>query len=203
MRITRCDHDRLTIVDFPWGIGAVCFPCAAIMLAFAVNGIVRHVPTGDIIGCAIATVMCFCGGVVFTKRSEFDFDFATQRLTWRRRGLFKNTRGVVPLDQIKSATVESHSDGDGDLTYRVVLHTHAGPIPLTDIYDGNRNTADQVRTAINQALHLTLDANQQIETDILELALAGRKIDAITMARKRYGYDLTQAKRFVEELRST
>ena len=55
-------------------------------------------------------------------------------------------------------------------------------------------------TRIVESLQLKLDQNQQIETDILELALAGRKIDAIAMARQRYGYDLTKAKQFVEEL---
>jgi hypothetical protein len=143
--------------------------------------------------------MFFFGGAVFTKRSEFNFDFVQKNLTWRRRGLFTNTGGIVPLEQITRAAVESHQD-DSVTTYRVVLKTAHGSVPLTDSYSSNRETADRIRTAINDALKLTSTPSEQIETDILDLALAGRKIDAIALARQRYGYDLTQAKQFVEGL---
>jgi hypothetical protein len=199
MRITRADNRRLTVVDFPWLIGVVAFPCAAVMLGVAIAAIVKDRGPSQIAGPIIGALMFFAGGAVFTKRSEFDFDLVAKTLTWRRRGVFTNIGGVLPLDQIRSATVESES-GDGGLTYRVALHTQAGTIPLAESYDGNRAPADRVRAAINDALHLNLDAHQQIETDILELALAGRKIDAIAMARQRYGYDLKQAKDFVEGL---
>ena len=201
MRITRSDHRNLVIVDFPYLIGVIAFPCAALMLCLAVQAIAKHGPAGDIVGTIIGALMFFCGGAVFTKRSEFDFDFVSRKLTWRRRGLFTNIGGVLPLDQITGATVQSIDDHDGGMTYRVALHTTSGrPIPLTQAYDGNRDIADRVRTAINDALKVTLDANQQIENDILELALTGRKIDAIALARTRYGYDLTKAREFVEGL---
>lgn len=200
MRITRSDHRNLVIVDFPYLIGVIAFPCAAFMASIAVQAIARHSHTGDIVGPILGALLFFGGGAVFTKRSEFDFDFVSRKLTWRRRGLFTNAGGVVPLDQIKSATVESTSDSDSGMTYRVALRTTSGPIPLTESYDGNREIADRVRTVINEALKVTLDQSEQIENDILELALAGRKIDAIALARTRYGYDLTKAKQFVEEL---
>jgi hypothetical protein len=75
-------------------------------------------------------------------------------------------------------------------------------IPLTETHSGNGLRAEKVRSVINQALEVKLGPNQQMENDILELALAGRKIDAIALAQARYGYNLTQAKKFVEGLTS-
>jgi hypothetical protein len=203
MRITRSDPRNLVIADFPYLIGVIAFPAAVFMVGSAIVMLARGQHTGDIVGAAIGALLFFFGGAVFTKRSTFDFDLAARTLTWRRRGIFTNIGGVVALDQIRCATVQSCNSGDGDLTYRVALLTQsAGEIALTDSYDGNRELADRVRTAINDALEINLDVNEQIETDILELARAGRKIDAIALTRKRYGYDLTQAKQFVDDLTS-
>jgi hypothetical protein len=199
MRITHSDPQRLTIVDFPYVIGLIAWPCAAFMAGIAIVAALNKRHPREIVGPIAAALMFFFGGAVFTKRSEFNFDFVQKNLTWRRRGLFTNTGGIVPLEQITRAAVESHQD-DSVTTYRVVLKTAHGSVPLTDSYASNRDTADRIRTAINDALKLTLDTNEQIETDILDLALAGRKIDAIALARQRYGYDLTQAKQFVEGL---
>jgi len=58
--------------------------------------------------------------------------------------------------------------------------------------------AEWIRTAINSVLNPA--PAKEMENDIQELALAGRKIDAIHLARIRYGYDLAQAKSFVEGL---
>jgi hypothetical protein len=204
MKITRSDQSHLVIVDFPYLIGVIAFPAAAFMLAVTIRAIANHSSAGDIVGPIIGALMFFFGGVVFTKRSEFDFDLVARKLTWRRRGLFTNIGGIVPLDEIRCATVQSRNDGDSGLTYRVVLLlTRSGDrseIPLTEPYDGNGLRAEKVRSAINQALQIKLGPNQQMENDILELALAGRKIDAIALARTRYGYNLTQAKEFVEGL---
>jgi|SRR5688500_2545154 len=199
MRITRSDTRRLVVVDFPYLIGAICFPCAAFMGGRAALLLWRGDWSGDLCGLSVGALLFFLGGTLGTKRSEFDFDLVERKLRWKRRGLFTNTGGVVPIDQIRHASVESMSS-DGDYTYRVVVHTNSGAIPLTEAYDGNRDKADRVRTAINDALQLKLDADKQLETDILDLTLAGRKIDAIGLARQRYGYDLTTAKDFVESL---
>ena len=43
-------------------------------------------------------------------------------------------------------------------------------------------------------------SREEQETRLLELAASGDKLGAITMARRLYAYDLTQAKEFVEGL---
>ena len=213
MRITRSDNDALVIVDFPYWIGAIAFPTAAIMLAAAAVALYwrsaaaaaaavgRPAPLGDIVGPAVGALICFAGGAFFTKRSEFRFDRAARLLTWRRRGLFTRVGGVLPFDQVRRALVDAHADGDGGPTYAIVLATDAGRIPLTDAYwSGARAKYDAIRDAINATLSVATTADEQVETEILELALAGRKIDAVALARKRYGYDLAQAEQFVDGL---
>ena len=199
MRITRSDSQRLVVFDFPYLIGIITFPCAAFMAGLGVRLMWRGDFNGDLVGASLGALLFFLGGTFATKRSEFDFDLVGRKLHWKRRGLFTNTGGVLPLDQIRHASIESISS-DGDLSYRVVLHTSSQTIPLTDSYDNDREKADRVRAAINDALKLNLDADKQIENDILEMAIAGRKIDAITLARQRYGYNLTEARDFVEGL---
>ena len=199
MRITRSDNRRLVMVDFPWFLGLVFFPTAALMLVVTVVAIAKGLSASQITGPLISGLLSFAVAAAFTKRCEFDFDLVAKKLTWRHRGLFTNAGGVVPFEQIRSAAVESSSDNDGGLTYRVILRTRDGTIPLTESYNGNRDIVDRFRSAIVAALQLNLHANAQIETDILELARAGRKIDAIAL-RERYGYDLAAAKAFVEQL---
>jgi hypothetical protein len=200
VKIVRSDARSLVIVDFPYLIGAVAFPCALFLLVRAILFVAEGGPRGDVIGCSLGGLMFFMGGAVFTKRSAFEFDLVRRRLTWSRRGLFTRAGGTLPIDEIRSATVQSLNNGDTP-TYRVALLTAGGKIPLTDAYSGGRQRADAIRSAINDALKLNVDANVQVESDILELARAGRTIDAVKLTRERYGYDLAQAKQFVDELR--
>jgi hypothetical protein len=196
MKITQQDQSALIIEDFPYVIGAIAFPAALFMLYQAIATAVRGGRTRDAVGAAIAALMFFFGGAVFTKRNVFEFDLVHRQLRWKRGGLFSRQHGLVPFDQIRSATVQSLS-GD-TATYRVAVLTQEGEIPLTDAYSAGIEPAERIRTAINNLLNAP-PANE-MENDIQELALAGRKIDAIRLARTRYGYDLAQAKAFVDGL---
>jgi hypothetical protein len=202
VRITRDDHRQLVIVDFPWLIGVFGFGTAAFLLVATMIAIAHGRTVKNFIGPLLGVVLGFGCGAAFTKRSEFVFDFISKQLTWRRRGLFTNTGGVVPLAQIREAVVETnHNNGDGGPTHRVVLKTDAGPVPLTDASSSGEEKHNRIRDRINAALNVTpTPAGQQVESQILDLALAGKKIDAIKLARERYGYGLAEAKAFVEGL---
>jgi hypothetical protein len=196
MKITQQDQSALIIEDFPYLIGAITFPLALFGLYHAIAITVRSGLTRNGVGAAISACLAFLIGAVFTKRSVFEFDLVQRQLRWKRGGLFGSSHGLVPFDQIRSATVQSLS-GDAP-TYRVAVLTHEGEIPLTDAYSAGSEPSESIRTAINKVLDAA-PANE-MENDIQELALGGRKIDAIRLARTRYGYDLAQAKEFVEGL---
>jgi hypothetical protein len=197
MKITQQDQSALIIEDFPYVIGAIAFPAALFMLYQAIATAVRGGLTRNVVGAAISACLFFFGGAVFTKRSVFEFDRVQRQFRWKRSGLFSSHHGLVPFDQIRTATVQSLSASNPP-TYRVAVLTHQGEIPLTDAYSTGSEPAERIRTAINSVLNAA-PANE-MENNIQELALAGRKIDAIQLARTRYGYDLAQAKAFVEGL---
>jgi hypothetical protein len=197
MKITQQDEHALVIEDFPYLIGAIAFPAALFLLYQAIVTAARAGLTRNAIGAAFGTLLFFFGGAVFTKRSVFEFDRVHRQLRWKRGGLFGRQRGLVPFDRIRGATVQS-LNSSGTHTYRVAVLTDEGEIPVTDAYSTGIEPPDRVRTAINTVLNAA-PANE-MENDILEMALAGRKIDAISLARARHGYDLARAKEFVDGL---
>jgi hypothetical protein len=197
MKITQQDQRALIIEDFPYLIGAIAFPAPLFLLYEAIATGVRGGPTRDVIGGVFGALMFFFGGAIFTKRSFFEFDLVNRQLRWKRGGLFSRHHGLVPFDLIRRATVQSLGAGDTP-TYRVAMLTKEGEIPLTDAYSSGIEAPDRIRTAINNILNAA--PPNEMENDIQEMALAGREIDAIRLARERYGYDLTQAKEFVEGL---
>ena len=197
MKITQQDEHALVIEDFPYVIGAIAFPAALFMLYQAIAITIRGGLTRNGVGAALGACLFFLGGVLFTKRSVFEFDRVRRQLRWKRGGLLGSQHGLVPFDQIRSATVQS-LDSSGTHTYRVAVLTNEGEIPVTDAYSTGIESPERIRTAINTVLNAA-PANET-DNDIREMALAGRKIDAISLARTRYGYDLTRAKEFVEGL---
>jgi hypothetical protein len=197
MKITQQDQSALVIQDFPYLIGVIAFPAALFLLYKSIATAVHSGLTRNAIGAGFGAGFFFLVGVLFTRRSVFEFDLIHRQLRWRRGGLFSHQQGLVPFEQIRSATVQS-LNSSGTHTYRVAVLTNEGEIPVTEAYSTGIESPERVRNAINGVLN-TAPANQ-LENDIQELALAGRKIDAISLARTRYGYDLTQAKEFVEGL---
>jgi hypothetical protein len=197
VKITR-DNQTLTLTDFPYVIGVVAFPVAAFMVYHAARAFRDGNPTRDVVGAAFGALFFFAGGAVFTQRNHFHFDLITRQLHWSRRGLFTRAGGALPFDQIRHAVVQSSgaADSDGHTTRAVLVLADGSHLPLTRAY--TTGTASQrARTAINEALAVPATT---LEDDIRQLALAGQKIDAIRLARTHYGYDLAQARDFIDAL---
>jgi len=197
MKITRRDNSTLLIVDFPYLIGAITFPVALFLLYHAVVALHHHARTKEVVGAGLSALLFFMAGAVFTQRNRFEFDLVARQLTWSRRSLFTRDGGALPFDQLRHATLQTLGSG-GDATHRVVLMlTDGTELPLTRAYDADRQAAERARTAINEVLAVPV---ADLDDDIRSLALAGRTVDAIALARTHYGYDLARAKEFVEAL---
>ena len=197
MKIKRQDQSALVIEDFPYLIGVIAFPLACFLLYEAIATAVRSGLTRNAIGAFFSAGLLFLAGVLFTKRSIFEFNLVQRQLRWKRGGLLSSQQGLVPFDQIRSAIVQS-LNSSGTQTYRVAVLTNDAEIPITEAYTTGIEQPERVRTAINSVLNIA--PTNESDNDIREMALAGRKIDAIGLARARYGYDLTRAKEFVEGL---
>jgi len=201
MRITRSDPEHLVIVDFPKLLGVTLFSASLLCLSRLMYCLGHpEITHRELPGCVIGALVFFGGGCLFAKRSVFDFDLVTQQLRWHRRGLFGHKGGVVLFESITSVAVESSSFPlTSVLSYRVTLYTTQGTIPMTESYGlGEGPGCEQVRAAICQALQKSLAG--QMENDILALAAAGRKLDAIKLVARRYKLSVTQATQFVDDL---
>jgi len=197
MKIKRQDSSALVVVDFPWLLGLIFFPGAAGLLYVAVSSAIRGQGIGRALGFGAGALFVALAGSLFVKRCAFEFDLVRRECTWRRRGIFGERSGTVPFDRICRCVVQSMRSNN-TTTYRITLQTDDGDIPLTQAYSTGEQRPRSVCETINRTLNL--DPQAEIEDEILDLARKGQKIEAIRLARERYGYDLTRAKDFVEGL---
>lgn len=58
---------------------------------------------------------------------------------------------LIPLEGLQNATVETSSDSDGD-TYRVVLMTNEGVIPMTNSFESRYGSKQELAGKINNFL---------------------------------------------------
>jgi len=196
MKITRDKH-FLTLTDFPYLFGVIAFPAAAFLAYHAVVAFHRAEPTRDVVGATFGALFFFAAGALFTQRCHFEFDRAAQQLHWSRRDLFTRAAGTLPFDQIRHAVVQSlHSRGTSMTTRVALVLADNSHLPLTRAYSTG-GAAERARVAINELLAVPATTP---DDDILQLVLAGNKVDAIRLARTHYGYDLAQAKAFIDSL---
>lgn len=200
MRIKSSDDERLVIVHFPLFLAVVGFG-GPVALVLAFSGLLGGIPTDwKALFCAALFSLGWAAlFACFVKRSVYDFDLLRRELVWSQRGIYGKKEGILPFDRIRSAVVHAFSSGDGTGTaYRAVLSLDKGVFPLTSYFDRNTEDHQRVVAAINKALKKNIASG--LEDEILDLAASGRRIPAIQMVRKRYGYDLVEASKFVDGL---
>lgn len=77
----------------------------------------------------------------------FVFEPALGRLTWTVRRLIGSAGGVLPLTDIREVTLQTDRDTDSKvrgLSYRVVLETSAGAMPLSSRREFDRDACERV-----------------------------------------------------------
>ncbi len=206
MRIKRSDNERLVVVHFPLLL-AVAGLAPALISLVVIYGTAAgriHWAKGQPIWSSPACVVLFAllwGAVfsIFVRKNTFNFDLVNRQLAWTRRSIYGTKAGIMPFSQIKGAIVETFCSGEGGPSYRPALSTDQGTFPLMNYYAGGTSkTYERIVAAINAALQT--NPVPAMEEKILELATSGQWVAAIEMTRKRYGYDLAQAKQFVDGL---
>jgi hypothetical protein len=209
MRIKRSDEERLVVAHFPWMLTLLgLLPVLGWLYLVASGELQRANPVGtwkdELFKVAISLLIVAPWAALFlwiTKKSTFDFDLIGRELTWRRVGVLRKSEGRIPFDQIRCAMVDIFSSSDST-SYRLALSTTQGIFPLMSYFTGGKFTEreySRLADAINAALKM--NPADGLESDILSKAAAGQIFAAIRLAQKRYGYDLAQAKQFVDELR--
>jgi hypothetical protein len=142
------------------------------------------------------------GIAALLDQTRFDFDGMKRRVFWRRKNLFRTRTGEMGFDEITEIRLASLSDperrkGKNQTCYRVVLATAAGELPLSNVWTANLRKETQIAEAI--CALLGKGSPVTVESSVDELVAAGQKLDAVRLARERFGLNLTQAKKLVDE----
>ena len=77
-----------------------------------------------------------------------------QQAEWTRRRAFSVASGTVPFSEITGIGMETTSGSRGELAYRLTILTRDKPVPMSDVYNGNRSHYESIRQEILAFLHL-------------------------------------------------
>lgn len=133
---------------------------------------------------------------------RFHFDGMKRRVFWRRKNFFRTRTGELGFDEITEVRLASLSDperrkGKKQQCYRVVLATATGELPLSNVWTANLRKETQIAEGI--CALLGKGSPVTVESSVDELVAAGQKIDAVKLARERFGLGLTEAKKLIDE----
>jgi ribosomal protein L7/L12 len=85
----------------------------------------------------------------------------------------------------------------GTLTYRLTILTDGKPVPMSDVYSGNREHYETLKAELSEFLHLDTAGRSSSdiadENSIQSLLKQGRKVDAIALVRASQHIGLTEA----------
>lgn len=209
MKVSRVDSNNLIIKDAPLYPGIVFLPWSA----FAFYKLVEHLsrsmdPDRELFGTLASAVIPLIAVGLMNEFVSFHFNIGERTLSWKRTGLFGRKGGTVLFSDIRKVVIETSSEHSrvSTTTYRLAIKTNDDSIPMTRYYSGGeryKKELESIAELIDGALGREgRDHKRFIEDSILELVAAGRRIDAVRLAREHYKFGLTEAKRFIDELSS-
>ncbi len=181
MHVARKTNQELVVVDSSIWV-SVLLLCAAVAVRYAAS---MH---GKLLqGLALGGLFALFA-FVFWRKEVVVFDAGSQQAGWRRRRAFKPGSGMVPFSEIAGIGMESTSADHGVLIYRLTILTSGKPVPMSDVYNSDRQRCISIRAEILEFLHL--DGGETVstagvarETSIQSLLRQGRKMDAIELVR--------------------
>jgi hypothetical protein len=143
---------------------------------------------------SIFVVICIAGMLVQQHRT-FLFDPSIATMHWSARGLFRQSSGEVAFKDI-IVGVDAFN-GDRAVTYRVMLTTPAGSMPLYQAYVGDRRRVEQ--QAADLRVLLGQSSGSLHDDSVAQMAQSGNKIGAVAMLRDQSHMTLEDAVRTVDD----
>ena len=201
MKVSRVDSSNLIIKDTPLYPGVVFFPVGLFGLYKLAERLSRSMdPDREFFGILAAVAMSWIAVGFMNEFTTFHFNIGERTLYWKRWGLFGRKSGDVPFSGIRKVVIET-SYQRFTTTYRLALATSSGGIPMTRYFSGGeqyKKELESIAELIDGALGK--DHKRFIEDSILELVAAGKRIDAVRLAREHYKLGLAEAVKFIDEL---
>jgi hypothetical protein len=196
MHITRKTNTELALVDSSIWISVILL-CAGAPVAYT------SITHGRLSGLWVAGFFVLCA-FLFWRKEVVVFDAGRQQVAWWRRRAFKAASGTVPFSEITGIGMEASMAGEhGTLTYRLTILTSDTPVPMSDVYAGNRAHYEALKAEISQFLHVDnveMSPCGVDENSIQSLLKQGRKVDAIELVRVSQKIGLTEAVNLVNEI---
>lgn len=159
MQVIEDTPARLVIEDRPWVLGGILAVC--ILLSLALGMALWTTTAWATLGFGLTAA--FLGGifVIFVRRILVILDRPAKSVVIRTRSLFGTDEHVLSLSVVTGAEVETSrstsTDTDGSrsvsITYRPILSTVSGPVPLTPFHsagDGSRIIAEAINRWLDQ-----------------------------------------------------
>lgn len=148
MRIAEDTADRLTLTDRAFWLAAVLAAAAAIM-------VYASVAFGNSRG-LLPAALFFGGAVWFTRSTELMVDKRRRSCVLRRWSPWAVSRSSFAFDQITDVRIETFMTGIHNQvpTFRLVLVTSAGDVPLTASFESGRAQYDAMRNACVAAIRI-------------------------------------------------
>lgn len=200
MKITRDTDEQVVIETKPGFISWILFLWAFIMIFFFVTSYMK-VPRNmkEVYGAAFVAVFVFISYLLFTEKSEFNFNKISQQLIWYRKRFFNKKEGIVSFHNIKSVTLQNSMSSGSTPNTRVVLITDKEQIPLTIAYSGNSGYCREVAEKIRYLLQYT--GRDLIADSLRQMIKDGQDIEAIKMLMAEKGLSLNSAKEKLDNLK--
>jgi hypothetical protein len=196
MHITRKTNTELALVDSSIWISVILL-CAGAPVAYT------SITHSRFSGLWVAGFFVLCA-FLFWRKEVVVFDAGRQQVAWWRRRAFKAASETVPFSEITGIGMEASMAGEhGTLTYRLTILTSDTPVPMSDVYAGNRAHYEALKAEISQFLHVDnveMSPCGVDENSIQSLLKQGRKVDAIELVRVSQKIGLTEAVNLVNEI---
>lgn len=203
MKISNTDSNNLTITDAPLYPGIVFLPTSVFAFYKLIERLCKSMePDRELFGILAVVVIPLLVVGFMNEFTTFHFNIGERTLSWKCAGIFGRKGGTVLFSNIRKVVIET-SYQRFTTTYRLAITTNDGTIPMTRYYKAGeryKKELESIAELIGGAVGR--DHKRFIEDSILELVAAGRRIDAVRLAREHYQFGLTEAKRFIDELDS-
>lgn len=141
----------------------------------------------------------------FIPDREFEFESSAAQLRWSVWRLAYARGGSIPFHEITSVLVQTDVDAESRQrreSYRLVLVTPHGHLPLTSVREFDRVACERLAADVRERIGLTTRSGDARET-IADLARNGSVADAVAMASRELGLGLADARHYVETLRGS
>ncbi len=207
MRIERRADGSLAIVEslalLRWSLVVCALAIGAGALALTSGAVEVALATREWLvlgGVGLAS----SAGALWAPTTTIEIAPWAQRIRWRRSRLLGARDRQIPFSEVRAVQVvaqRTQSDrGRPIVSYRIVLDTAGGWIPLSVV--DLRNESESIALAERIRGLIGLSSASDVEARIRKLVASGHSIEAVTLARQHFDWDLGQAEVYVREIRA-